>query len=79
MSYRILRFLKCGMTNAINCKCGSARDSNPKMGNTIDIYIYQLGHTRKRRPQDITDNIYLNDNKCNMLAEDGDIKKIWSG
>ena len=42
-------------------------------------YIYKLGHTRKRRPQDITDNIYLNDNKCNMLAEDGDIKKRWSG
>ena len=42
-------------------------------------YIYKLGHTRKRRPQYITDNIYLNDNKCNMLAEDGDIKKRWSG
>ena len=26
----------------------------------------KLAHTRKRRPQDITDNIYLNDNKCNM-------------
>ena len=39
MSYRILGFLKCGMTNAINCKCGFARDSNPKGGNTIDIYI----------------------------------------
>ena len=37
--------------------------------------IYKLGHTRKRRPQDITDNIYLNDNKCNTLAEDGDIIK----
>ena len=33
----------------------------------------------RRRPQDITGNIYLNDNKCNTLAEDGDIKKIWSG
>ena len=43
------------------------------------IYIYKLGHIRKRRPQDITDNIYLNDNKCNTLAEDVDIKKIWSG
>ena len=31
-----------------------------------------------RRPQDITDNIYLNDNKCNTLAEYGDIKKRWS-
>ena len=39
MSYRMLGFLKCGMTNAINCKCGFARDSNPKRGNTIDIYI----------------------------------------
>ncbi len=42
-------------------------------------YIYKLGHTRRRRPQYITDNIYLNDNKCNMLAEDDDIKKMWSG
>ena len=39
----------------------------------------KMAHTRKRRPQDITDNIYLNDNKCNTLAEDGDIKKIWCG
>ena len=79
MSYRILWFLKWGMTNAINCKCVFARDSNPKRGNTIDIYIYKLGHIRERRPQDITDNIFLNDNKCNTLAEDVDIKKIWSG
>ena len=34
---------------------------------------------RKRRQQHIIDNIYLNDNKCNALAEDGDIKKKWSG
>ena len=33
----------------------------------------------KRRPQYITDNIYLNDNKCNTLAGDGDIKKRWRG
>ena len=65
------------MTNAINCKCGFVRDSNPKSGNTIDII--KMAHTRKRRPQDITENIYLNDNKCNTLAEDGDIKKRWSG
>ncbi len=39
----------------------------------------KMAHTRKRRPQDITENIYLNDNKCNTLAEDGDIKKRWSG
>ena len=39
----------------------------------------KLGHTRKRRPQDITDNIYLNYNKCNTLANDGDINKRWSG
>ena len=42
-------------------------------------FIYKLTHTRKWRPQDITDNICLNDNKCNTLAEDGDIKKRWSG
>ena len=39
----------------------------------------KMAHTRKRRPQGITDNLYLNDNKCNTLAEDGDIKKIWCG
>ena len=43
------------MTNAIICKRGFARDSNPKWGNTIDIYIYKLAHTRKRRPQDIVE------------------------
>ena len=52
--------------------------ATPK-GVTQLTYIYKLGHTRKRRPQDITDNIYLNNNKCNTLAEDGDIKKRWSG
>ena len=60
MSYRILGFLKCRMFNAINYKCGFARDSNTKRGNTIiDIYtpVYKLAHTRKRRPQDITDNM----------------------
>ena len=25
-------------------------------------------HTTKKRPQDITNNIYLNDNKCNTLC-----------
>ena len=30
MSYRILGFLKCGMTNAINYKYGFVRDSDPK-------------------------------------------------
>ena len=75
MSYRILGFLKYVMTNAINYKCGFARVSNPKRGNTIDVGIHQLAHTRKRRLQYTTDNIYLNDNKCNTLAEDGDIKK----
>ena len=69
------------MTNAINYKCGFARDSNPKRGNTIDIYIYiyKLAHIWKKRPRDITYNICLNDNKCNTLAENGDIKKRWSG
>ena len=77
MSYRILWFLKCRMTNAINCKCGFARVSNPKRRNIL--VTYKLAHTRKRRPQAITDNIYLNNNKCNTLAEDVDIKKRWSG
>ena len=77
MSYRILGFLKCRMTNAINSKCGFTRGSNPKRGNIIDIYN-KLAHTKKRRPQDITDNIYLNDNKCNTLAEDVDTKNIWT-
>ena len=52
--------------------------ATPK-GVTQLTYIYKLGHTRKRRPPDITDSIYLNDNKCNTLAEDGDIKKMFSG
>ena len=39
MSYRNLRFLEYGMTNAIHYKCEFACDSNPKRGNTIDIYI----------------------------------------
>ena len=79
MSYRTLRFLRCGMTNAINFNCGFAGDSNPKRGNTICILYYKLAHTRNRRPQYITDNIYLNDNKCNTLAKDGDIMNRWSG
>ena len=29
---------------------------------------YTLAHTRKWRPQDITVNVYLNDNKCNNIA-----------
>ena len=35
----------------------------------------------KRRPQDVIDNISLNDNTCTMLSltEDGAITKIWSG
>ena len=77
MSYRNLRFLEYGMTNAIHYKCEFACDSNPKRCNTIDIYT--LAHTRKRRPQDVTENMYLNDNKCNALTEDGAIKTIWSG
>ena len=74
MSYRNLRFLEYGMTNAIHYKCESACDCKPKRGNTIDIYT--LAHTRKWRPQDVTDNIYLNDNKCNTLTEDDAIKTI---
>ena len=81
MTNHILGFLMCGVTNAINYKCAFTSDSNPKRGNTIDIfyYIYKLAHNRKRRPQYITDNICLNDNKRNTLADDGDIKKRWSG
>ena len=78
MSYRILGFLKFLMTNAINCNCGLPVIATPK-GVIQLTYIYKMAHTRKRRPQYITDNIYLNDNKCNTLAEDGDIKKRWSG
>ena len=78
MSYRTLGFLKYGMTNAINYKCGFARGSNPN-GVTQLTYISWRILGRGDRPQDITDNIYLNDNKCNTLAEDGDIKNIWSG
>ena len=66
------------MTNAIKCKCGFAHYGNPKMGNTIDIYVSWgiLG----RGDHKTTDNIYLNDNRCNTVAEDVDIKKImWSG
>ena len=40
---------------------------------------YTLAHTMKRRPQDVTENMYLNDNKCNTMTEDGAIKTIWSG
>ena len=43
-------------------------------GVTQLTYIHKLPHTRNRRPQYITDNIYMNDIKSNMLAEDGDIK-----
>ena len=39
MSYRNLRFLEYGMTNAIHYKCAFACDSKPKRGNTIDIYV----------------------------------------
>ena len=40
---------------------------------------YTLAHTRNRRPQNVTDNIYLNENKCNTLTEDDAIKIVWSG
>ena len=38
VSYRILGFLKCGMTNAIRCRCGFARGSGPKGGGRVDMY-----------------------------------------
>ena len=45
--------------------------ATPKGGNKTYIYIFKF----------INNNtfIYLNDNKCNTLAEVGDIKKRWSG
>ena len=43
MSYRNLRFLEYGMTNAIHYKCEFACDCKPKRGNTIDICT--LAHT----------------------------------
>ena len=53
--------------------------ATPKEVTQLTYLIYTLAHYRKRRPQHITDNIYLNDNKCNTLVEDGDITKKWSG
>ena len=50
--------------------------ANPK---GVTQLTYKLAHTRKRRPQDVTGIICLNDNKCNTLTEDGAIKTIWSG
>ena len=70
------------MTNALNFVSAGLPVITTSKGVTqlTYIYIYKLGHTMRRRPQDITDDIlYLNDNKCNTLTEDGDIKKIWSG
>ena len=62
MLYRILGSLKCGMTNSINYMCVFAQ----KGYHNIDLYyIHKSAHNRKRRPQDITDNTCLNDNKCN--------------
>ena len=37
-----------------------------------------MANTRKRRAQDITDNIYVNDSRGNTLTEDGDIGNRWS-
>ena len=74
MSYRTLMFLEYGMTNAINYKCAFACDSKPKRGNTIDI----VGAYHEEATTRHSNNIYLNNNKCNTLTEDGAIKKIWS-
>ena len=74
MSYRILVFLKCRMTNAINCNCGFARDGNLKRGNTIDISCSILEATTRHNIQHI-----FKCNKCNTLAVDGDIEKRLSG
>ena len=60
MSYRNLRFLEYGMTNAIHYECQFACDSNPKRCNTIDIYTMDpafvlqfLQETYKEKPQDL--------------------------
>ena len=47
---------------------------NTREGQTL---IYKLANTRKRRAQDITDNIYVNDSRGNTLTEDGDIGIEW--
>ena len=52
--------------------------ATPK-GVTQLTYIRWRIPTMKRRPQDVTENMYLNDNKCNTMTEDGAIKTIWSG
>ena len=49
---------------------------NTREGQTL---IYKLANTRKRRAQAITENIYVNDSRGNMLTEDGDIRNRWSG
>ena len=49
---------------------------NTREGQTL---IYKLANTRKRRAQDITDNIYVNDSRGNTLTEDGYIRNRWSG
>ena len=64
MSYRNLRFLEYVMTSIsaglpVTANLRVCLYSKPKRG--------KLAHIRKRRPQDVTDNIYLNDNKCTML------------
>ena len=48
---------------------------NTREGQTL---IYKLANTRKRRAQDITNNIYVNDSRGNSLTEDGDIRNRWS-
>ena len=47
---------------------------NTREGQTL---ICKLANTRKRRAQDITDNIYVNDSRGNTLTEDGDIGIEW--
>ena len=51
---------------------------NTREGQTL---IYKLANPRKRRAQDITDNIYVYDSRGNTLTEDGDIRNThrWSG
>ena len=59
MSYRNLRFLEYVMTNAIKYKCGFACDHKPAgLPVTANPKGGKLAHTRKRRPQDVTDSIF---------------------
>ena len=57
MSYRNLRFVEYGMTNAIHYKCEFACDNKPASlpvkanpNGVTQLTAHKLAHTRKRRP-----------------------------